>query len=452
MKEKVKEETKKAAAPASIEESAAKKGVRTPQALRGMKDILPAEQGHWWLVFDKVRALAEAYGFERLEPTLLEEAGLFSRSIGKDTEIVEKEMYGFEDLDGEKVALRPEATASIARAYINHGLWNLPQPVKVWYWGPMFRHERPQSGRYRQFYQFGFEVLGEAGPVVDALTILVAYNFFQETGVSVSIQLNSIGCVECRERYKNELVSYYRANRSQICENCKKRIQRNSLRLLDCKEESCQPVKQNAPQVLDFLCDLCRNHFMGVLEYLDELNLPYFLNHTLVRGLDYYNRTVFEIYTSGEEGQSQTALGGGGRYDMLIETLGGRSTPACGFAIGIERAISKIKEAGQVLPQERKADIYIAQLGEQARRKSMVLFENFRKAGIKVAEGFCKSGLRAQLEMADKMGARYALIVGQKEVQDGSVIIRDMESGNQEMIDFNKAVQDLQKKLLLNSV
>lgn len=428
-----------------------KKVMATPQALRGMKDILPAEQPFWLFVADKARALAKAYSFEKIETPVLEEAGLFIRSVGKETDIVEKEMYVFEDLDGAKIALRPEATASIVRAYLNHGMWNLPQPVRLWYQGPMFRHERPQSGRYRQFFQLGFEILGDTNPVADALLILMASNLYKELGINTSIQLNSIGCPTCREVYKTELVNHYKAHRSKVCESCKKRMQRNPLRLLDCKEEQCQTVKKDIPQILDFLCDPCRKHFMSVLEYLEELGIPYFLNNTLVRGLDYYNRTVFEIYSVGDDGAAQSALGGGGRYDYLAETLGGRATPACGFALGLERTASKVKEINPALAEKKKIDIFIAQLGDLARRKAMVLFENFRKAGVKVAEDFCRTGLRAQLEIADKLGARYTLIVGQKELQDGTVIIRDMESGVQEIIDFNKAVADLQKKLFLNA-
>jgi len=329
-------------------------------------------------------------------------------------------------------------------------MWNLPQPIKVWYFGPMFRHDRPQSGRYRQFYQFGFEILGEAGSVADAFVILAAYNFYQEMGVSVSLQLNSLGCPTCREHYKEELAGYYKGHKNKLCENCKRRLVKNPLRLLDCKEEGCVSIKEGAPQMLDFLCDPCRSHFMGLLEYLDELNIPYFLNHNLVRGLDYYNRTVFEVYSVNENDGSQTALGGGGRYDYLAETLGGRPTPACGFAHGVERAITKIKEAGRMVPEVPKSDIFVAQLGEQARRKAFTLFEKLRHAGLKVAEAFCRGSLRAQLEIANKMGARYALIVGQKEMRDGSVIIRDMESGVQETIDFNKAAQEMQKKLLVS--
>lgn len=431
------------------EASALKKTARVIQPLRGMKDVLPADQKFWQMLYEKVVSLAFHYGFERLETPLLEEAALFSRSLGRDTEVVEKEMYAFEDLDGSKVALRPEATASIVRSYICHNMWNQPQPIKVWYWGPMFRHERPQSGRYRQFHQFGFETLGEDSPAADAQVILVAYNFYSELGVPVSIQINSIGCLECRDKYKEELTQYYRSLRSKICEFCKKRLSRNPLRLLDCKEEGCQSIKQNAPQMVETLCQPCRAHFMSVLEYLDDLGLPYFLNHNLVRGLDYYTRTVFEIYKVGDEGAAQTALGGGGRYDLLAEMLGGRPTPACGFAHGIERAVSVVKEAGTVMPREEKKDVFVAQLGEAARRKAFVLFENCRKAGVNATENFTKGGLRPQLEMADKVGARYALIIGQKEVQDGTVIIRDMESGNQEIVDFNKAVLEVKKKLFL---
>lgn len=443
-KEVVKEEKVVEAAESS------KKVIPTPQTLRGMKDILPGDQGYWWLVFDKARALAKAYGFEKVDTPILEEAALFLRSVGKDTDIVEKEMYAFEDTDGDKLALRPEGTASIMRAYLNHGMWNLPQPIKVWYFGPMFRHDRPQSGRYRQFHQFGFEILGEAGVVADAFIILAAYNFYQEMGVNVSLQLNSLGCTTCREKYKEELLSYYKGQKNKLCENCKRRMLKNPLRLLDCKEEGCQAIKESAPKMLDFLCDPCRSHFMGLLEYLDELNIPYFLNHNLVRGLDYYTRTVFEVFSTNEDDGAQIALGGGGRYDLLAETLGGRPTPACGFAHGVERAISRIKEAGRIVPETNQVDIFVAQLGEQARRKAFTLFEKMRHAGIKSAEGFCRGSLRAQLEIANKLGARYALIVGQKEVQDGSVIIRDMESGVQETIDFNKAAQEMQKKLMVS--
>ncbi|MBI5230117.1 MAG: histidine--tRNA ligase [Candidatus Magasanikbacteria bacterium] len=437
-------------APHVQEDAGAKKHPRTPQLVRGMKDILPYETPWWDLLYARVADIGVSYGFERIETPVVEETALFARSIGKDTDIVEKEMYAITDTEGEKLVLRPENTASIVRAYINHGMLNLTQPVKLWYWGPMFRHERPQSGRYRQFHQFGFEVLGDESPIVDAELILIAYNVYKNLGINTSIQINSIGCGKCRGAYHQSLIAYYRTVRHEMCENCRRRLQKNPLRALDCKEPQCQPLKKDAPHFVDYLCEPCKEHFLSVLEYLDELELPYFLNHSLVRGLDYYNRTVFELYAAGEEEGSQSALGGGGRYDGLAEILGGRPTPACGFAQGCERAILKMKEIEALKPPADIVHIFVAQIGNQAKSKALKLFENLRAAGITVAHNLSKNGLRPQLEIANKLGVRYSLVIGQKEVQDETVIIRDMESGGQESIGFNKAANDLKKKLGLS--
>jgi histidyl-tRNA synthetase len=420
--------------------------VKGPQTLKGMKDILPAEQKYWEYVGGKATEFARSYGFARIDVPVLEEKNLFVRAVGAQTDIVEKEMFTFVTPGGESVCLRPEATASIARAYIQHGMFTLPQPVKLYYFGPMYRHERPQAGRLRQFYQFGFEILGDKHPVVDAELIMLAYNFYREIGLDIEIQINSIGCSSCRNAYKKELINYYQSKKKLICETCKKRLVRNPLRLLDCKEEKCLIVKEEAPHIVDWLCEECRNHFVKVLEYLDEANVPYNLNPYLVRGLDYYTRTVFEIFVSGEEGR-QDALAGGGRYDYLVELLGGRPTPACGFALGLERTILKIKEKGIVVPEIPKPKIFLAQLGEQARQKSLLLFEELHKAGIFAASSFSKDGLKPQLEEANKLGVRYALILGQKEIVDGTIIIRDMESGIQEIVDFNKIIPEIKKKL-----
>jgi histidyl-tRNA synthetase len=418
-------------------------------------------------------------------------------------------MFSFVDQGGDNVSLRPEATASIARAYIGHGMFNLPQPVKFFYWGPMFRHERPQGGRLRQFHQFGFEVLGDGHPVIDAGLILVAYNFYKEIGLKTSIQINSIGCAACRPRYKEILTNYYRSHRSDLCLNCKKRLNKNPLRLLDCKEEDCQALKPEAPQIVDWLCDDCKNHFVKVLEYLDELQIPYVLNPALVRGLDYYTKTVFEIWPAsadgstkltmtatadksatplineGDGGKRETgaestdslpigpstglraglaqgkiaqgelgslqALGGGGRYDDLVELLGGRPTPACGFSPGVERSIIKIKEANLEVPEIPGPDIFIAQLGEPAKRKCLLLYEDLRKEGIKLAESFFKDGLKPQLEIANRLCVKHALILGQKELVDGTIIIRDMEAGIQEIVDFKKVVKEIKKRLGINN-
>lgn len=422
--------------------------IRTPKLLRGFKDILPKEQKYWYYIVSKAEALAWGYGFGRIDTPILESTDLFIRTIGKQTDIIEKEMFSFEDKGGDNVTLRPEGTASIARAYIEHGMLNLPQPVRLFYYGPMFRYERPQAGRYRQHHQIGFEILGDASAVVDSQLIILAYNFCKELGLDVNIQINSIGCLECRSEYKTELINYLRSKRNSLCENCKKRLNKNPLRVLDCKEESCIKVIEDAPQMIDWLCDDCKNHFVKVLEYLDEVEVPYILNPRLVRGLDYYNRTVFEIWSNeGDNTARQAAFGGGGRYDMLISSLGGRETPACGFSLGIERLILELKEKEIEIEDPTKPQIFLAQLGEAAKRKALVLFEELRRNNIRVAESFAKDSLREQLEFANKLGVRVTLILGQKEVMDGTILVRDMEGGIQEVVDFNKILEEIKKRL-----
>jgi histidyl-tRNA synthetase len=427
--------------------AAAPSGKKQIQLIRGMKDILPRDQYYWKTVFEKAQKLAEDFGFDRIETPIVEDAAVFMRGIGKATDVVEKEMYVFEDRDMEKVALRPEGTAATVRAYLQHGMWNQPQPVKLWSFGPFFRHERPQEGRQRQFHQFALEVIGDASPVIDAMVIQMTYIYYTELGIPVSVQINSIGMPEDRTRYKMELVQYYRSHRNTICETCKARLMKNPMRVLDCKEPQCQPIKANAPQIVDYLTADSRDHFMKVLEYLDELGIPYFLNHTLVRGLDYYTKTVFEIITNDEEQGSQTALCGGGRYDLLVEELGGKPTPACGVAPGIERTILQMKKRQVVLPERRKPLVYVAQLGDLSRRKAMVLFARLRDEGIMADQDFSKGSLKAQLESANASKIPFAFVIGQKEVQEGTVIMRDMDSGVQETVDFNKAPQILKRKL-----
>jgi len=422
------------------------------QLLRGFKDILPAEQPYWHYLSRTAEDFALAYGFERIDPPILEEAGLFIRSIGKGTDIVEKEMFAFTDQGEGMVVMRPEATASIARAYVNHGMINQPQPVKLWYWGQMFRRERPQSGRQRQFFQYGFEVLGENDPVVDAQVIAMTYNFYNEIGLDgVSIQVNSIGCRDCRKVYLQELVKYFKSKRKMLCEDCKKRLVKNPLRLLDCKKPACQFVRNDAPQIVDWLDETCRNHFMKVVEYLDEMQISYKLNPFLVRGLDYYTNTVFEVWPKEEKEGAQSALCGGGRYNGLIELVGGRPTPAVGVAIGVERIITQMRSHEIKPPEPKMPDIFLCQIGDQAKVKAMRLFEQLRREKIVCAESFSKDSLKSQLENANKYKVKYALILGQKEVMDGTILIRDMESGVQEIIDFNKTVNEMKKKLGLNS-
>ena len=429
--------------------------------LRGTKDILPDEYKYWNLVIKKASELSKAYGFRRLETPVLENLELYERSSGRASDLVTKEMFSFVDKNDDKIALRPEATPGVVRAYVEHGMFKLPQPVKLFWLGPVFRHDKPQAGRFRQFSQFNLETMGESSPVADAELIALTYYFFSELQLEVMIQINSIGCAVCRKEYLVKLENFYkeRGRRAKLCQDCKKRLVKNPLRLLDCKEKQCVEMAGEAPQIVDSLCDDCRDHFIKVLEYLDSLDIPYNLNPTLVRGLDYYNRTVFEIWSvdaspevdktdAGKiEPPRQNALGGGGRYDSLIEYLGGRPTEACGFAIGIERVILKIKEKNIPLKDEEKGDIFLAQLGDQPRRKIMLLFEELRKSGFNVRQTFTKDSLKAQLEAANKMGVKYTLILGQKEIMDGTILIRDMESGIQEVIDYKKIAVELEKRL-----
>ncbi len=449
---------------AGSEEAALKGSGRTPALLRGMKDILPKDEFYWKKLYQTAEAVATAYGYGLVNTPILEEAALFIRSLGRGTDVVDKEMYVFEDQDGGKVCLRPEATASCVRAYLVHGMHSLSQPVKFWYYGPMFRHDRPQAGRYRQFTQFGCESLGVREAVVDAELIATAYHFLDDLGLKINIHINSLGTPEDRQNYLVELTGFLRIKRSYLCEDCKRRLVKNPLRVLDCKQEDCQAVIAEAPQIIEWLNDSSKAYFTKVLEYLDELDIPYVLQSTLVRGLDYYTDTVFEIYqeadkpASVEEEQSsaegrQSALGGGGRYDLLAEQLGGKALPGAGFSLGLERIVSALRkqaEEGKSKLKEEMPKIFFAQLGEQARRQALRLLEDLRKAGIIVAHSFGKSALKSQMEMADKLKTAYSLILGQKEVQDGTVIIRDMESGIQEIVDQKKLRQHLLKKLEKN--
>ncbi len=452
-KKKTEEPKAKPAAPATPaaggkEAAPAKKTKPAPELLRGFRDILPEEQPRWQKLRDTVRALAEAYSFDRIDTPILERVELFQRTVGKQTDIVEKEMYAFTDASEEQVALRPEATASVARAYANHGMFNLPQPVKLWYEGPMFRHERPQAGRYRQFHQAGFEVLGSAEAIMDAQLIMIAVQIMKDIGLPTVVQINSIGTPETRQAYLAELTSYFRPHRAKLSEDDKRRLQKNPLRILDSKDPTVQELLANAPPIVDWLDETSKAHFTKVLEFLDEVEIPYVLNPHLVRGLDYYTHTVFELWEAGDTGErAQNALAGGGRYDGLLELLSGRPTPACGFAIGMERVARTLAErnlpgTGRPAPQ-----VFFAQLGDAARRVGLKLYEQFRQGGIPVAEAFGKNALKTQLESANKLGVPYTLIIGQKEVLDGTVIIRDMDSGAQEIADREKIVSLMKRKL-----
>lgn len=422
------------------------------QPPRGMKDILPEEQPYWDQVRRTTEKIAREYGFSRIDTPILEFSNLFARGVGEGTDIVEKEMYNFVTKGGDKVALRPEFTAGTARAYIQYGMTVLPKPIKLFSTGSVYRYDRPQEGRYREFYQVNYDIFGEQDAILDAQVIQVAARIVQCLGIkSVQIQVNSIGCASCRKEHKDLLVNYLESKKQKLCQDCKRRMEINPLRVLDCKEDKCSQVAATAPQSVDHLCDECRVHFKNLLEYLDELELPYVINPQLVRGLDYYTKTVFEIWSGSEEGR-KNALGGGGRYDNLIKSLGGEATPAIGFGLGVERLITEMKRVQAKPYRAPRPRVYLAQLGDLAKKKSLKLFSEMEKNGILVAESFGRGSLKSQLRVADKLGVELTLILGQKEALDKTVIVKNMVSGVQEIVTMEKLIDVVKKKLKTDNV
>ncbi len=407
------------------------------RAPRGTSDILPKEQAYWRYVEQKVANVCQLYGYERIDAPTFEDTQLFSRSVGEDTDIVEKQMYTFQDKGENKITLRPEGTAPVCRAYLEHGMHNLPQPVKLYYMASIFRYERPQAGRYRQHYQFGYEAIGDDDPALDAEVIDMAWQLFLSLNLHrLSLQLNSIGCKKCRPQYLALLKDYYANYTHHLCPDCKTRLNRNPLRLLDCKKPSCQPIANSAPRSIDYLCPQCDEHFNQLKNYLSLLDLPFVINHRLVRGLDYYTRTVFEIQPEAEGAQS--TLGGGGRYDDLIEELGGKPTPAIGFATGIERIILNLKRQNISIPALPKPQVFIAYVGDEARDEAIKLASTLRRAGIGVIEAVGSKSLKAQLRQANTLGAHYTVIIGEQEIKSGTVILRDMTTAQQETVPISE--------------
>jgi len=411
------------------------------QAARGTADILPSEQPYWRYVEKAITEITGLYGYQRIDTPVFEDTGLFGRSVGEYTDIVQKEMYTFEDLGGKSMTLRPEGTAPVCRAYLEHGMQNLPQPVKLYYLAPLFRYERPQAGRYRQHYQFGYEAIGEADPALDAEVIDMAWQLYRSLGLAnLSLQLNSIGCKACRPAYLAALKDYY-AGYDNLCKDCKARLEKNPLRLLDCKQASCQGMAESAPRGTEHLCKACTAHFSQLKEYLELLQIPFSLNHRLVRGLDYYTRTVFEIQPEEEGGQS--TIGGGGRYDDLIEELGGKPTPGIGFATGIERIILNLKKQGLTVPETPGPRVVVAFMGEKAREEAIKLAARLRRTGISAIAAAGEKSLKAQLRQANALNVPYAVIIGEDEVKAGTVTLRDMAGARQETL----ASADLEERL-----
>ncbi len=415
------------------------------QSVSGMHDIFGLQYEYFEKIREVVKENAKIYGFEGIETPVLENIDVFVRSVGELTDIVEKEMYTFKTKGGDSVALRPEGTASVMRSYIEHGMYTRPQPVKFFYFKPFFRYERPQAGRYRQFWQFGFETIGKGGPLVDAQIITIVYNIFKELGIKGAfVQINSMGDDKCRDEFKAELRKYFRKNTSSLCADCKRRMKKNPLRVLDCKK--CIKIKEGAPQIVDYICKNCRDEFKMVLEFLEEVGVPYDLNPFLIRGLDYYTGTVFEFFASQKEEDTPLAVGGGGRYDGLSALLGDEERPATGVAVGVERTALLMKENGFSFKEE-KPPVFIAQLGDLGKKKCIKLFEDLKKAKIPVAEAFGQDSLKSQLSRASKLKSPITIIIGKEEAAENRAIIRDMDSGEQDKIKLEEVLKELKKRL-----
>ncbi|KKS82943.1 MAG: histidyl-tRNA synthetase, histidyl-tRNA synthetase [Candidatus Wolfebacteria bacterium GW2011_GWC1_43_10] len=416
------------------------------QSPKGMHDILPGDFVYFDRLEKSLRKVACFFDFSRIEPTVLEDIRLFERGTGMTSEIVKKQMFLVKSRSRKEpsLALRSEYTPGVFRAYIQSGLSHTMTPAKFYYLGPVFRYEQPQHGRFRQFYQMGFEILNSTDPVYDAQIISATHKFFNDLRLKgLIIKINSIGCRVCRPAYVRKLRDYYKNKSFKICRDCIKRLKENPLRILDCKEEKCQPYKTNAPQILDHLCGGCKNHLKTVLEYLDESKIPYMIDPVLVRGLDYYSRTVFEVFAEGVD----FALAGGGRYDYLSESLWGSRMGAVGISPGVERIIEAMKLQEVSPPSKNQHKLFLIYMGEEAKKKAFALMESLFKEGIIIKESFSRESLKSQLRQADKEGAELTLILGQREVFEDVVILRDMKSGNQETVPIKRVAEELRKRM-----
>jgi len=415
--------------------------------IKGFRDILPEETGTWQRLESAARELFEAFGYKEIKTPLLERTELFSRGIGQETDIVSKEMYSLKDSKGRGMTLRPEATASVVRAYIQQRLYQKNPLQKLFIMGPMFRHERPQKGRFRQFHQIDAELFGDPSAKSDADLVVMAMYLFESIGLDdLSLNINSLGCPQCRPQFRQELKDFLVQKTGSLCADCQRRSETNPLRVFDCKVEGCNGVVSEAPSILQFLCDDCQDHFESFKGYLERLGIPFVLNHQLVRGLDYYCRTTFEIRT--ERLGAQNAVAGGGRYDGLVKLLGGPDHPATGFAVGVERVVALLEE--QETTQSRKPDLFIASLGKEAEEKSFNWAMALRKAGLWVEIDYGAKGLKAQMKKAGRLGAKNVLIVGDDELATGEGVLRDMETKEQVKVGLENIVNNLKTAFEIN--
>ncbi len=411
--------------------------------IKGMNDILPGEIETWQFLEQQAREVFGTYGFSEIRTPVPEKTELFCRSIGETTDIVEKEMYSFEDKSDNSITLRPEGTAPVMRAFIQNKLFNLDAVTKLYYMGPMFRYERPQKGRYRQFHQIGVEALGVEDAKIDAQILAMLHRFFEKAGIdSVSLQVNSLGCPDCRPIYRQQLIQYLEARLDVLCEECQRRYTKNPLRVLDCKSAGCKEATQDAPAIIDHLCEHCDDHFAQVQKYLTSLEIPFSVNARMVRGLDYYVRTTFEMVT--DKLGSQNAVAAGGRYDGLVESLGGPALPGIGFAIGLERLVL-MKGENRIEPAFPQ--LFIAALGDAAADYAFVLMARLQAKGIRAEMDFQGKSLKAQMRRADKLQAEYVLVLGDDEINSGQAQLKEMASGDQSPVALDCLASQLQEKL-----
>ena len=416
------------------------------KAVRGMSDILPEEIKFWKHLENLAYNLFPLYGYKEIRQPLLEETGLFARSIGDDTEIVKKEMYTIKEKEGEDLSLRPEATASLVRAFLEHSLYRESGIKRYYYLGPMFRRERPQAGRKRQFHQVGVEAIGSGHPALDAEVINLAGRFLIETGIkNFEIQLNHLGCQDCREKYIKVLKNYFKTFQRALCPDCQRRFETNPLRILDCKKEACRALIKSAPKVSDSLCLRCREHFVRVQKFLEFLEIDFRLNARLVRGLDYYTGVVFEIIHPGLG--AQNALAAGGRYDNLIEKFGGPSLPATGFSFGLERVIMALKKEEVPVAELAETEIFLIVLGETNFEEGFKILQKLRGEKLKVEMNFEDKSLKALLRRANKIGVKFVLILGDEERQKANIMVKDMAGGEQKLVRIEKLAGSLKDSL-----
>ena len=412
------------------------------QAPRGTKDILPDGVERWRYVEEKIRDICERFGYREIRTPLFEHTELFQRGIGDTTDVVEKEMYTFTDRGGRSITLRPENTAAAVRAYLEHKLYAEDALTKLFYIGSMFRFDRPQKGRLREFHQFGVEALGEASPAVDAEIILLAVRFLQSLGLKeLSLSINSVGDPACRPVYREKLKEFFSGKLDGLCDDCRSRYDRNPMRILDCKNEHCHELSVGAPEITDCLCDECAEHFEKVKSYLTAAGVPFTCDPRLVRGLDYYTKTAFEI--KYEPLGAQSAVAGGGRYDGLVEEIGGNPTPAVGFAVGLERVMLAMEMQDLFPETEEGSDAFIVAMGDAAKEEAFRLLTELRDAGLSARMDYAGRSMKSQMKQADKANARYALILGEDELAKGVVTLRNMESSAQEQVAREEIVNKL---------